>query len=382
MSERLAAQLGFLIEADKLKRIARANVLMDGSRRENSAEHSWHLALWAMIFEDEAAGADMDRVLPMCLVHDLLEIDSGDHPDHLDHPAGEVADRDARATARHFGLLPADQGSGLRALWEEFEAGETPEARFVRRLDHAQPVLQELGNPAQTDSDRDVLRGLLTTGRTAALHESWPDLHRHAMALLDRNGARPPEPLAARLRFLAEADRLKTILRGTTIFDGSRRENSAEHSWHLALFAHLLGEHAARPADTRRALRMLVLHDLVEIDAGDAPIHGDHDPAEQEAKEQRAADRLYGLLPGDQGQALRRLWDEFEAAETDDAVFAKSIDRVQPVMANLECGGGTWISYAVDREKLDRRVGDKVRRGAPALWQALTPRIDAWFAAA
>jgi len=190
-----------------------------------------------------------------------------------------------------------------------------------------------------------------------------------------------PTRLDAQLAFLAEADRLKSVLRATTLHDASRRENSAEHSWHVMLHALVLAEHAARPVDITRVLTMLLLHDLVEIDAGDAPIHGDHDPAEQEAKEQAAADRIFGLLPADQRAALRAIWEEFEAAESDDAVFAKSIDRVQPVLSNLEAGGGTWPEYNVTPEQLETRVGTKVARGAPALWTGLKSRIDAWFAA-
>jgi putative hydrolase of HD superfamily len=186
--------------------------------------------------------------------------------------------------------------------------------------------------------------------------------------------------LAAQMAFHAEADRLKSVLRGTTLHDGARRENSAEHSWHICLYALTLAEHAERPVDIDRVLRMLLLHDLVEIDAGDAPIHGSHDPAEQARIERAAADRLFGLLPPDQAAAFRALWDEFEAAETDDAIFAKSVDRVQPVVSNLASGGATWIAYEVTPEQLDVRVGAKVRRGAPRLWAHLAPRIADWFA--
>jgi putative hydrolase of HD superfamily len=187
--------------------------------------------------------------------------------------------------------------------------------------------------------------------------------------------------IAAQFQFLNEADRLKTVLRGTTLCDGSRRENSGEHSWHIALYALILSEHSDRPVNIDRVIRMLLIHDLVEIDAGDAPIHGDHDTEEQARIERLAADRIFGLLPPDQAVEFRALWEEFEAAETDDAIFAKSVDRVQPVMANLESGGGTWPEYNVTPEKLDTRVGVKVRRGAPLLWAALKDRIDDWFSA-
>lgn len=182
------------------------------------------------------------------------------------------------------------------------------------------------------------------------------------------------------LAFLIEADKLKSTLRATTLCDGSRAENSGEHSWHIALYAMVMAEHAAHPINIDRVIKMLLIHDLVEIDAGDNPIHGDHDPAEMEAIEQAAADRIFGLLPDDHGQEFRALWDEFEAAESNDAVFAKSIDRVQPVIANLETGGGTWPAYNVTAEQLQSRVGSKVEKGAPAVWAALKARIDDWFA--
>jgi putative hydrolase of HD superfamily len=185
----------------------------------------------------------------------------------------------------------------------------------------------------------------------------------------------------AQLAFLIEADKLKSTLRATTLCDASRRENSAEHSWHIALYAMVMAEHANRPVNIDRVIKMLLIHDLVEIDAGDTPIHGDHDAAEMERIEQAAATRLFSLLPGDQATVFRDLWDEFEAAESDDAIFAKSIDRVQPVISNLETGGGTWPEYNVTAEQLQTRVGIKVERGAPAIWNALKIRIDAWFAA-
>ncbi len=184
----------------------------------------------------------------------------------------------------------------------------------------------------------------------------------------------------AQIAFLNEADKLKDQLRATPILSNTRPENSAEHSWHIMLYALTLAEHSNRPIHIDRVLKMLLLHDIVEIDAGDAPIHGNHDPAEQEAKEIAAAERIFGLLPADQRDDFRSIWEEFEAAESDDAIFAKSIDRVQPVISNLETGGGSWIDYNVTAAQLESRVGVKVRRGAPAVWDALKTRIDSWFA--
>jgi putative hydrolase of HD superfamily len=187
------------------------------------------------------------------------------------------------------------------------------------------------------------------------------------------------ERLQQQLAFLTEADKLKSILRATSLCDGSRRENSGEHSWHIALYAMTLAEHSNRPIDVSRVIKMLLIHDLVEIDAGDVPVHAKFDVAAHEAKEQAAADRLFGLLPDDQCDEFRAIWDEFEAAESDDAIFAKSIDRVQPVISNLETDGGTWPEFNVTPEQLESRVGVKVTRGAPAIWEILQVRIQAWF---
>lgn len=187
--------------------------------------------------------------------------------------------------------------------------------------------------------------------------------------------------LQQQLDFLTEADKLKSVLRATTLCDGSRRENSGEHSWHIALYAMTLAEHSNRPIDISRVIKMLLIHDLVEIDAGDVPVHATFDVAEREAQEKAAADRLFGLLPPDQGAEFRAIWDEFEAAESDDAIFAKSIDRVQPVISNLETNGGTWPEFKVTPEQLESRVGVKVSRGAPAVWEILQSRIRAWFSA-
>ena len=186
--------------------------------------------------------------------------------------------------------------------------------------------------------------------------------------------------LAAQIAFLSEADKLKSVMRASRLHDNSRFENSAEHSWHVMLFALVLADQADAAVSVDRVIRMLLLHDLVEIDAGDNPIHGTVDHAAMEAAEQVAADRLFGLLPPDQAAEYRALWEEFEAAVTPDAVFAKSIDRVQTPIANLKNGGGSWLDYNVSFDQLDMRVGVPVRRGAPKVWDWLEPKLRAFFA--
>ena len=186
--------------------------------------------------------------------------------------------------------------------------------------------------------------------------------------------------LAAQVAFLSEADKLKSVMRASRLHDNSRFENSAEHSWHVMLFAMVLADQAGPDVSVDRVLKMLLLHDLVEIDAGDNPIHGTVDHAAMEVAEQKAADRLFGLLPADQASEYRALWDEFEAAESADAIFAKAIDRVQTPIANLANGGGSWTDYKVTFDQLEQRVGTPVRRGAPAVWQWLEPKLRAFFA--
>jgi putative hydrolases of HD superfamily len=190
--------------------------------------------------------------------------------------------------------------------------------------------------------------------------------------------------LESQFAFLNEADRLKSVLRATTLVDGSRPENSGEHSWHLALYALVLADHAGPGVSIDRVIRMLLLHDLVEIDVGDVPIHSQngqaHASLETQAAEAKAANRIFGLLPNDLRDDLRALWEEFEAAETPDALFAKSLDRVQPVMANLMSGGGTWTTYNVTYDQLESRVGSKIAKGAPALWDWVKAKARPWFA--
>ncbi|MFV0492715.1 MAG: HD domain-containing protein [Pseudorhodobacter sp.] len=185
--------------------------------------------------------------------------------------------------------------------------------------------------------------------------------------------------LDSQFAFLAEADRLKSVLRANTLCDGSRRENSGEHSWHLALYALVLADQAQPGVDINRVIRMLLLHDLVEIDVGDVPLHSAggeaHGSAEVQAAERKAAERIFGLLPNDISDEFRAIWEEFEAAETPEAIFAKSLDRVQPVMQNFASGGGTWRDYDVTYEQIETRVGRKIKRGAPGIWAVLAPKL-------
>jgi putative hydrolases of HD superfamily len=175
------------------------------------------------------------------------------------------------------------------------------------------------------------------------------------------------EPLQSQLRFVLEADRLKTVLRQSVITDSSRRENSAEHSWHLALMALALAEHAPPGTDLGRVGAMLVLHDLVEIDAGDLFLYADAAAqARQEEAERAAARRIFAILPADQGAGMRALWEEFEERRTPEARFARALDRLQPMLLNMQTSGGTWAAHGVTLDQVLPKV-DLIEDGSASL---------------
>jgi len=180
----------------------------------------------------------------------------------------------------------------------------------------------------------------------------------------DRGGE---ERLERQLAFMVEIDRLKRILRQTLIGDGSRRENSAEHSWHLAVAALLLAEHAPAGVDLARTVRMALVHDLVEIDAGDTFCYDPNANLDKEERERLCADRIFGILPSDQGAELRELWEEFERGETPEARYANALDRLQPLLQNLHTDGGTWRMHGVRREQVLQRM-QPIHDAIPALW--------------
>jgi 5'-deoxynucleotidase YfbR-like HD superfamily hydrolase len=184
------------------------------------------------------------------------------------------------------------------------------------------------------------------------------------------------EPLDRQVGFVLEADRLKTVLRQSTLTDRSRRENSAEHSWHLALMALVLAEHAPPGTDLGKVMAMLVLHDLVEIDAGDLfQYAAQPQQARQAAAERAAADRLFPILPPPQAASLRALWDEFEERATAEAKFARALDRLQPMLINMVTEGGTWAAHDVTADQVLARVA-LIEDGSPSLGAYARDMID------
>ena len=184
------------------------------------------------------------------------------------------------------------------------------------------------------------------------------------------------QPLLMRqLAFVVEVDRLKEILRQTPVASGARRENSAEHSWHLALMAGVLASYAAEPVDLLRVLRMLLIHDVIEIDAGDTFAFDQGANATKQEREERAADRLFGMLPPGQDTAFRALWDEFEAGATPESRYANALDRLQPLLLNAQSGGGSWRYHGIRRDQVLRRM-DPIRTVLPEVWPRVMEIVD------
>jgi putative hydrolase of HD superfamily len=163
--------------------------------------------------------------------------------------------------------------------------------------------------------------------------------------------------LDEQMRFVNEAGRLKGVLRQTPLTEPARRENSAEHSWHLAVMALVLAGHAPPGTDLSRVIAMLLVHDMVEIDAGDLFLYADAaQHARQQQAERAAADRIFALLPDGQAARVRALWDEFTERGTPEAKFARAMDRLQPMLANVQAGGGTWAEHGITAEQVLRNV--------------------------
>ncbi len=194
--------------------------------------------------------------------------------------------------------------------------------------------------------------------------------------MAEQTHAGDTDRLARQLAFLREVDRLKAVLRRTALIDRSRLENSAEHSWHLAVMVLVLGEYAPDGTDLGRVVRMLLVHDVVEIDAGDTFAYDVGAHADKAARERAAADRVFGLLPADLAAELRSLWDEFEGCGTREARFANALDRFQGLLLNTSTNdGGTWRQHGVTRQAVLHRM-EPIRHGIPALWSHVTEAIE------
>ncbi len=183
------------------------------------------------------------------------------------------------------------------------------------------------------------------------------------------------ERFERQIRFILEIDKLKTIVRRTYLLNVNRAENTAEHSWHLAIMAMLLAEHANEPVDIARVIKMVLIHDIVEIDAGDTYFYDVSAELDKTERERVAAERIFGILPPDQGTELRQLWEEFEASETADARFALALDRFMPQLHNYHTQGRSWAEHGITADRVLERNAS-IADGSERLWECARALVD------
>nr|MBQ4319900.1 HD domain-containing protein [Clostridia bacterium] len=175
------------------------------------------------------------------------------------------------------------------------------------------------------------------------------------------------ERLQKQIGFIIELDKMKSVFRQTLLIDHTRHENDAEHSWHFAMCALLLREYAAPEVNVDRAIRMALVHDLIEIYAGDTFAYDDSGNMSKDAREKAAADKLFSKLDDDQGLELRALWEEFDAVETPDSLYAAALDRLQPLINNHMTEGHTWVEHGVSKDSVLKRMAP-IKTAIPPLW--------------
>ena len=181
--------------------------------------------------------------------------------------------------------------------------------------------------------------------------------------------------LEQQLQFILEIDKVKKIIRQTPLSDASRKENDAEHSWHIALMAYLLQEYVEEPVEVSKVMLMVLIHDLVEIDAGDTYAYDTEGAKTKDERERKAADRIFGLLPEEQGMYLKALWEEFEAYETAEAKYAHMLDNFQPLLLNDAAGGISWTEHQVKKSQIYKR-NEKVEETSATIWKCMQDKID------
>lgn len=183
------------------------------------------------------------------------------------------------------------------------------------------------------------------------------------------------ERIKKQMNFIIEVDKLKNIFRQTYISDGSRRENDSEHSWHLALMAIVLAEHSNNVIDIIKVLKMVIIHDIVEIDAGDTFAYDKRGHIDKYERESAAANRIFGILPEDQKNEMILLWKEFEDRQTNEAKFAAALDRIHPILLNYLSGGKTWMKYNISRMQVEERNGH-TKEGSVNIWDYILKILD------
>lgn len=181
--------------------------------------------------------------------------------------------------------------------------------------------------------------------------------------------------LEKQIQFIVEVDKVKNIFRQTYLSDGERKENDAEHSWHLALSAILLKEYVSEEVDLLKVITMVLIHDLVEIDAGDTYAYDSEGAKDKREREEKAADRIFGILPTEQGQYFRELWEEFEAYETEDAKYAHLLDNFQPMLLNDASKGKSWSEHQVKKEQIYKR-NERIEVTSETIWEEMQRIVE------
>lgn len=181
--------------------------------------------------------------------------------------------------------------------------------------------------------------------------------------------------LKQQMEFIVEVDKVKNIFRQTYLADGTRKENDAEHSWHLALSAVLLQEHMEEKADITKVIIMVLIHDLVEIDAGDTYAYDEEGAQSKREREEKGADRIFGMLPEDQGEMFRALWEEFEAYETPEAKFAHLLDNFQPLLLNDASDGKSWAEHGVHKSQIYKR-NRRIPETSAIVWEQMEKIVE------
>lgn len=406
----LVDRLPFFLAADALKEIRRANWVHSTARLENVAEHSWHVLLLAMLFADAAPdGVDHNHVRDLLIVHDLVEVYAGDTPLWNTELQRSEVERELDAAGRLLGMLPVDVRGRFDGLIHEFLEQQTREARFARAIDSLHPLLMSWSEGGSGHSNGEITAAKLIERKRPTI-EAYPLLWELVLRILqdevDR-GALPPDDaiqrrgalsgttsesvltssqrtdrivgLFPRLAFFVTTDRLKEEMRGNLILSHPRRETVAEHCWHVSLLGMLFRDCAPEGVDLDRVADLLIVHDLVEVYAGDTDLFYLADQEAMLAREAEAAGRLLQLLPPEPRERFEALIDEFQLQTTQEARFARAIDTLHPTLL-------TWVEGAhvhPDRQHTPISASIAVERKRtllepyPRLWELLICIVQA-----
>ena len=359
MSE-LHARLSFFLATDALKEVRRASWIYSTARHETVAEHSWHTLLLAMLFADAAPdGVDHNRVRDLLVVHDLVEVYAGDTSTWDDALRASEAEREMAAGERLMALLPEAVLPDFDPLWREFQAQETEDARFARAIDTLHPVIMAWAEGAQGHGNVTITPSRVLERKRPTI-EAYPHLWGCLLHILrgavDRGMLDPDDVVVrgtgdevevstelhaylGRFDFFLVSDRLKELQRANRIHTVSRFESVAEHSWHAMLLAMLFRDVAPDGTDHNRVGDLLIIHDLVEVYAGDTPLWNTELQQSEAERELDAAHQLLGLLPDNDRDRFDSLIHEFLEQQTSEARFARAIDSLHPLIISWTDGG-------------------------------------------